>query len=194
MEFSLRFSITKEEFADFNVYSAWLAPEQKKLRLKTFISTLVLTIGFAVLGIFISRQLSATAGKAPLFSLFNIITAFGVAFLVTVITYRRVAPRTRLKAIQVVEKEENRYILSEAEMEFREDGFTHADSKSRSVQTWQSIAKVADVNHSFYLYMNTIQGFIIPKRVFGSKEEIGQFKKLLEEKIPLSSSFRSIGI
>ena len=194
MEFQLRFELTNEEYGDFNVYTVWSAPEQKKLRKKTFLSTLFLTLGFAILGVFISQQLSTASKQRSLVDPVIIVIVVVVAATVTLITYNRVASKTKSKAIQLVEKEDNNHILSDAEMEFREDGFTHTDSKSKSIQTWQSIIKYIDVNNSFYLYINSVQAFIIPKRVFASTGDIERFHKFLEEKIPLSSSFRSMGI
>ncbi|MBK6990762.1 MAG: YcxB family protein [Chitinophagaceae bacterium] len=54
--------------------------------------------------------------------------------------------------------------------------------------------KYAQTKDYFYVYLSSLQALVIPKKLFTSNNSIEKFDKFLTEKIPLSASFRSIGI
>jgi hypothetical protein len=94
----------------------------------------------------------------------------------------------------MLQKEENKHFLYESELSLTDDGITGSDILSTTSYKWSSIVKYAVTKDFFYLYINSIQALIVPKRLFKSQTEIEQFDKYLSGKIPLSSSFRSMGI
>jgi hypothetical protein len=190
MNYHFRYHLTEDDFGEFQAYTCWQAPWQKSFRIKHLLRLFIASSIAMVVTLLLFNQLYPSKGDKTL-------TYAICALLVPVITltsYNGTPSRFKKRARKLLEKPENSSLLSEKELEISENGFIHSNSETRMDQKWSSIIKYAATKDYFYLYINSMQGHVIPKRLFASGKEIEEFDKFLTEKIPLSSTFRAMGI
>ncbi len=191
MEYHFRYSLSVDEFAKYNAYTVWHAPWQKKVRFNFIIRSLF----YSSVILFATFFLLDTSNNTKL--LINRtsigICVFGLIVL-NCISYYQAPYGIMNKAKKLILKDENSHILHETELEINQEGVFITDKESSVHQKWNSIVRYAVIKDFFYLYTNSIQAQIIPKRLFNSQKEIEEFDGFLTSKIPLSSSFRSLGI
>ena len=103
MEFHFKYAFTESEFADYNVYTSWTAPWQKKTRLKILFRQLILsaiTISIVfIISPFESRSIA-----------FYIIFSTLILALITGLTLYQVPNRIRSLAKKMIRKEENAHL------------------------------------------------------------------------------------
>jgi YcxB-like protein len=192
MEYNFRFSLTEDDFADFNACTLWLAPWNKKKRIKFFIKSFVYNVIFLTGIIYLIDEIVSSKQKNNLN--FKIALSLSFALISAWYNYYHASLRVKKSAKQKLQNDENKNFLNENELKISETGIFGANKMGTVNYVWISIVKYAVTKIFFYLYMNSIEAIIISKRLFKSEEEINEFDKFLTEKVPLSSSFRSIGI
>lgn len=191
MEYSFNYKLIQNEFADFSAYTSWYAGWQKKFRLIYLLKTFIYSGISMIVTFFILTNLRPLKNK-NYSSLFVTLTVINI--ILTCIHYYNAPIRIKKKAKKLVEKEENYHFLYDTETTFTNTGILSIDKLSTTTYSWDSIVKFVVTKEYFYLYISSIQGLIIPKRLFASQKEIEGFEKFITEKIPISSSFRSLGI
>jgi YcxB-like protein len=191
MDYHFKYSLTGDEFAEFNAYTVWSSPWQKKTRFNFVIRTVLYAgISMAVTIILLDKYRHKSGNNTTVL----LITLLIFLPLLSSIAYYQEPFNIKRRARKLIFKEENSHILNETELELNDDGIINNDKESRVQQKWSSIIRYAVTKEYFYLYSNSMQAQIIPKRLFNSQKEIEEFDKFLTTKIPLSSSFRSMGI
>ena len=191
MVYHLKFNLTVEEYQDFAAYSSWHAPWQKTNRLKFWVRTFFYSaITMAATLIILSKINPPKYNHNEILIIISII----MLAIVTAFSFYRAPYRVREKAAKLIAKDENFKLLAEREMELSETELNIDNLESRSSLKWSSIVRYSVTTKYFFLYINSEQGYIIPKRLFKNQGEIDEFDNFLTQKIPLSSSFRSLGI
>ena len=114
--------------------------------------------------------------------------------LLTWIFYNQAPFSIKKKVKVLLAKEENIHLLDENELNINESNIILIDTLTTTKYSWESIVRYAVTKEFFFLYINTIQALIIPKRLLKGEKDIENFDKYLTAKIPLSSSFRSMGM
>jgi len=189
--YHFKYKLTADDFAEFNVYTVWHAPWQKKNKIKFLLNSgFYVTISMFA-GIIITDKFLPT-NKGNYFT--SIALALALLVIVIILIYLQEPYRIKNKAKKLVLADENNHILNQAELEITENGICNKDKDSLIYQKWESVIRFAITKDFFYLYTNSIQALIIPKRLFNSQKEIGEFDKFISERVSLASSFRSIGI
>lgn len=191
MEYYFKYSLTEDDFAEANVYTSWSATWLKKARL-IFV---VKSIFYGAMGMGATFFIFDKIGIIKKYSTVELIIASSVILVFsTAFTYYQAPLGIRSKSKKLLIKEENRHILDEGELFINDDKIISIDSRNMTDYKWESIVKYASTKEYFFLYINSIQALIVPKRIFISQVEIDGFDNFLTQKIPLASSFRSIGI
>lgn len=191
MVYNFKYSLTEDDFVAFNVYSLWEASWLKKNRISFTIRSTVYGIVAAVATILIINRLipSKNDNHFPT----AIFCSVGIVLLAA-LSYYQAPFDIKKRAKKMISSDDNRHILNETELELNDSGFVNTDIKARVEQKWSSIIRYAVTKNYFYLYTNSLQAQIIPKRLLPSQKEIDELDNFLTEKIPLSASFRSLGI
>ncbi len=192
MEYNFRFSLTEDDFADFNAYTVWLAPWNKKKKIKFFFRTLVYSIIIMTGITYLIDEITSLGQKSNIN--FRIGLSLGFGLLSALISYFNTTERVKKSAKKTLHGKENQNFLKETDLRISEAGIFDADKVCSANYTWISIVKYSVTKQFFYLYINSIQAIIVPKRLFNSQYEIDEFDKFVTEKIPLLSLFRSIDI
>ncbi len=191
MSYQFKYSITLEEYEEYALFTAWKAPWQKKVKQKFIINNTLFSI-FVMTATYIVLEKIGPAKKNNYPVLFIFFIFF--LFVAVSLNYYNVPYKLKNKARKFIEKEDNRNLLLERELELNNEELIVINQEIKSYQKWTSITKYAVSEKYFFLYVNSESAHLIPKRLFSSQLEIDNFDRFLAEKIPLSSSFRSLGI
>jgi hypothetical protein len=173
----LRFSLTEEEFYQFNFYTAWAAPERKGYRLWYFLKVMLLYTLVALVYIFVNKE-----HDWPLD--LTIFALIGLAYFLLIPVLVKRSVRNRVK--EILGRKENAHVLEESEVVVDEKGIFEKDPVSESRYDWEGIVKLADTNHCIYLYTNSFHAIVIPKRIL-TNEDSARLKKLFNRHLPLST-------
>ncbi|MEO8770165.1 MAG: YcxB family protein [Ferruginibacter sp.] len=169
---SLKYAITKEDYSNYYTYVMWDAPGNKKKRLyyygKQVLPIILLLFAFYYTG-FLQRS-----DKFIL-----IVTGFLVA--TTLLSFLGVRTATMRQADKVAEDPGNSSIFLEHMVTVSDTGINIKDELKEVRFQWAAITKKLESKNYYFLFHNSIQAIIIPKRVFISQDEKLQFEKILSQ-------------
>jgi hypothetical protein len=174
---SLQFTLTKEEYFQFNYYTAWAAPSRKKYRIRYFLRVLVLYGAVALLYILMSRSHNLWIDIA-VFIVTGALYLFFIPFFIKKSVERRVN--------DILFKKENQHVLDRAEVILSDTGIIDKDTLSESRYNWDAIVNFAETPDSYYLYTNSYYAIVIPKRAVSVSEQ-QELKKLFDKHLPLEA-------
>lgn len=175
---SLQFTLTREEYFQFNYYTAWAAPSRKNYRIRYFLKVLLLYGAVALLYILVSRSHSVWI-DISVFVITGSLYLFFIPFFIKKSVERRVN--------DILSKKENQHVLDEAEVILTDAGITDKDTVSESRYAWDAIVNFAETPDSYYLYTNSYYAIVIPKRVIKTEAVHAALKKLFNEHLPLEA-------
>lgn len=167
---SLKFSLTKEEYFEYNYYTAWAAPHKKGYRIRYYIKVFALYSIIAILYIFTNHSHRIAIDL----TIFAIIGAI-YFLLVPLLIKHSIGRRTKL----IIAEPENQHVFDESEIVLSDAGIIDRDNVSESRYDWEAIVKKADTPNSYYLYTNSYHAIVIPKRVVKTSQEQEELKRLL---------------
>jgi hypothetical protein len=72
---------------------------------------------------------------------------------------------------------EDGVVLGEQIIELREEGIQVTSRKHEGIYKWAAVLSVEETPEHYFIMLDTVIGFIIPKRCFGSLEEEREFMK-----------------
>ncbi len=173
----LRFSLTEEEFYQFNYYTAWAAPERKGYRLWYFLKVMLLYTLVALVYIFVNKDHDWPVD-------FTIFSLIGLAYFLLIPILVKRSVRNRVK--EILGRKENAHVLEESEVTIDEKGIFEKDPVSESRYDWEGIVKLADTQDCLYLYTNSFHAIVIPKRILTPTDH-DELKELFNRHLPLST-------
>ena len=177
---SFRFSLTEEEYFEYNYYTAWAAPHRKRYRVRYYARVLALYSIIAVLYIFTNHSHRIEIDLI-------VFATIGILyfFLVPLLIKKSISRRTK----QIIAEPENQHVLDESEIIISETGIVDQDKVSHSKYDWDAIVKKAETANSYYLYTNSYHAIVIPKRVLRNKHEEDELQGYFNRLLSLSSEF-----
>jgi hypothetical protein len=161
----VKVDLTKKDFTDFQ----WYHFKTKGLK-----KLLVFVVIFAFALPYVTRDDSPFSlmayGKEVLFTgaFFGLLTYFGMKLSIR---------------FSVSRYKDLKTILGERIFTITEEGLTEEAEYNTTLQHWDSITSVESDDKGLYLYISSIQAYIIPKRSFNSKQEMDSFKENIESRI-----------
>lgn len=175
----LKYSLTEEEYLDYNYYTAWTSPDKKSYRLKYYGQVMLLYIAVAGLYIYANRSHSLLIDSIVFLSI-------GLAYFLLVPVLVKRSIKTRVRSI--LKQPENQHVLHESEVMLDDMGISDRDTVSDSRYGWEAIVRRAETRLCYYLYTNSYHAIVIPKRVIPPQEE-QELQSLLDTNLSLSSDF-----
>lgn len=152
--------ITRQDYVDFNKFHF----------MKTGFKKTILTYLIAL----ILMELYLNKDGFNLFAtLFSSILFILVCWF---LTYNRL---NKTKKIPI----DNGSFLGETEFDFLEDKILYKKYNSEGNVSWSTIKSFNEGKNAFYLYIDSIVAYVIPKRFFLNKEEMIAFQNLVERNL-----------
>jgi hypothetical protein len=177
---TFRFTLTAEEYYQYNYYTAWAAPAKRKYRLMYFLRVILLYGAVAFLYIINSNS--------------HIIWVDISVFVITGLVYLLLIPyfikrSVRRKVKQILADKENHHVLDAAEIILSDSGIIDKDTVSESRYDWDAIVHLADTPEGYYLYTNSYHAIVIPKRAIADHGKKEETERLFNQHLPLSAGF-----
>ncbi len=172
----LRFNPQMHDLTEFNLYHHWYAPEKKSFR-RNFSLRTALWVLAPIL--FYCLFLLNPADDSISFPLIVGFSASAILMLYAYATYKSKLYST---AVKFYSDPLNKSFLEETYIEIDGDKLIAKQTSSITEIPLKAILKTVENKGSYYLYVNSMQAIIIPKRAFESNEKIQEFKQAINLK------------
>lgn len=180
---SLRYALTKEDYANYYTYVVWDAPSNKKKRMfyygKQIVPILIFLAAFYYTGLF------DRPGK-------YILLIAGALLLTSFLSLIGVRANTMKQAERIADNEENDSIFIDMTLTISESGIMVKDELKEIRYQWKAIIKKLESQNYYFLFHNAMQAIIIPKRAFTSADHKAQFEKLMSQYISFGAEFTGL--
>jgi hypothetical protein len=175
---AFRFTLTEQEYFQYNYYTAWAAPSRKRYRAGYFLRVLLLYGIVAFLYIFANRSHNFWIDIA-------VFIATGLVYLMFIPFFIKRSVRRKVK--DILSKKENQHVLHEAEIILSDHGIIDKDIVSESRYEWDAIVHFAETEDSYYLYTNSYHAIVIPKRAVKDITDRNEMQRLFDTYLPLEA-------
>ena len=176
----LQFRLTREEYYQYNYYTAWSDPGKRAYRLLYFLRVFLLY--GVVAGLYILSSQSHLIWVD-----ISVFVLTGSVYLLLVPFFIRWSVKRRVH--DILSRKENLHVLDEAEIHLTDTGILDKDTVSESRYAWDAIVKKAETPDSYYLYTNSYHAIVIPKRALQTIEEKRETERLFNQYLPLGAEF-----
>lgn len=175
---TLKYLLTKEDYVNYYTYMTWDAPDQKRKKIRYYLRQLLIN------GVFIAVIFYSDLFRVqPMF-----LYIYGGILLLIVVTQIFTARSNIVKqAEKFTEHDNNQTMFSEKQLEIDDSGIGQKDEFIESKFQWTAFTRKEENDLYYFLFVNTLQAIIIPKRVFKQPEEKARFEKLLSQHLTLDA-------
>jgi YcxB-like protein len=180
---TLGFSLTREDFFQFNYYTSWAAPEKKEFRVRYYLKTIGYALAAILILYFIERP-----GNAVRFFTIGIVIAIIWGLIVGYYSMQN-SFKKRIKSF--AEDQNNSTFFTKTELMLTEFGIVSRDENSEVKYNWDAIVKRAETKDYIYLYLNVVQAIVIPKRIL-SPDDKKELNELLNKNLSLKAEFNEL--
>ncbi len=168
---SLKYTLLKEEYVNYYTYVLWDAPGNRKKRLLHYAKQLV-PIGLFLFAFYYTGILDRSSRFVLLIMAALLITA-----LLSLFGLRSVILKQGKK---IADDPGNSSIFQETQLLANESGIILKDNLKEIRYAWAAFIRKEENAACYMLFTSSLQGIIIPKRVFDAAEK-AQFDKLLAQ-------------
>ncbi len=169
----ISYNPTINDFIEFNLYHHWYSPDKRKFR-----NTLILKVALWVMSpiifycFFILNPVTDDIR-------FPLLVGFSIAAISSSVYYLTYKVNLRSNCVRFYSNPLNSAFLEETYVEI-ENNVLKINQKSYLMEIpISSFVKITENNGSYYLYTNSMQALIIPRRAFENSELNISFRKAL---------------
>jgi len=168
---TITYTLTKEDYLMYAYYVSWAQPGKKIRVIRKNLLFFSYWLGLLALSIFTNKK-------------WNVDTRYIVAisvilFLIYILPLFLVRFEIRGVADKFYDDELNKNVFAEKTFRFSDSGFVTKDETGESNHTWASIVKKTETRGYFFLFISSVQAYLIPKKAFEGNDDIEAFRKLL---------------
>ena len=168
---SLKYTLLKEDYVNYYAYILWDAPGNRKKRILHYAKQLV-PIGLFLFAFYYTGILDRSSRFVLLIMVAILITA-----LLSLFGLRSIMLKQGKK---IADDPGNSSIFLETQLLANESGIILKDSLKELRYGWAAFIRKEENAACYMLFTSSLQGIIIPKRVFDANEK-AQFDKLLAQ-------------
>ena len=169
---SVKYALDKEDYINYYTYVMWDAPEKKKSKLKFYLRQAGIN-GLVIAVLFYTDIFKYN--RLYLYIYLGILTA------TTALQILSARSNVKKQAEKIATAENNYSIFLETHASISETGIALKDELSETKFQWKAFVKKQENADYYFLFTNSIQAIIFPKRIFKTAEEKSQFQKLLSQ-------------
>lgn len=175
---TVKYILTKEDYVNYYTYMTWDAADQKKKKIRYYLRQLLIN------GVFI-----AVIFYSNLFRVQPMFLYVYAAILLLIVLSQIFTARSNIvkQAEKFTEHENNQTMFSEKQLEIDDSGIGQKDEFIESKFQWTAFTRKEENELYYFLFVNTLQAIIIPKRAFKQPEEKIRFEKLLTHHLSLDA-------
>lgn len=165
-EFAFQYRPDADDYVKFAIHQT---------RKSNFLSALLLVVFYAVI---VGSETGWQYGPASL-------AKWLFPFALSVILIAWIRSRSLDKIRKNFDK--NPFVGCDVDCKATGDGISFESKSERRSSSnaleWHEIMKITETKHAFYVYVMESMAYIVPKRVFGDREEVSDFRKLVRTNI-----------
>lgn len=180
---NIEFTLTEEEYFNYNYYTNWLIPEKKAFRLRYYLVIPIIVFVLYLL-LFYSFDNKITID--------SLLISLVIAILLAILLPYRIKSATRSRVKNAIKKSEEETILSPTQLSIDEKGISGQNKVAEVKYKWDAFTKKVIAYDCYYLFTNLIHAVVIPVRAFQSKDEKNNFDSILDQNLPLKTKFDSL--
>lgn len=170
---SFEYALTKNDYNNYYFFVTWDAPEKNKKRylyfLRQLISVLIFTGLFYYSGLF-SRGILIS------------VVATTLIFLTSILSITGIRSSINKQSELITNDPDNESLFTNTLLSVSDTGFFLKDEFKECKFLWKAFVKKQENIDYYFLFYNSLEAIIIPKRIFKVSEEI-LFKKLLTQNL-----------
>ena len=178
---TLNYTITKEDYVSYYTYMYWDEPLRKRKRINNILKQA--SIFFLVIAILFFTNVH---GVLNLFSLPIFLLIIGSTLLPLFTGKIQLAKQ----AADIADNPDNDSIFKKITLTILEDVLIVKSEMIESKFNWKGFTKKTEIDKYYYLFQNTMQAIIIPKRAFTNNEEKLAFDKILSRNLSLDAEIK----
>jgi len=154
---NIKYRVTIEDLYQFNDYFLNTSSDLKKI-----IVTNQMIIGASpLIGGIIAIFLKDISFKPAVIILLGLFAVFAVPLYLLYPKHYKKKYREQIK--KLYPEGENKSVLGEHEIIIEIDGFTEKTHYNQNKQSWEAIEKIVHVENALYIFISSLQAYIIPK-------------------------------
>jgi len=150
----------------------WDAPDRKKARLTYYGRQLLVNGG--IIAILLYTQFFRASST-------TLYIYVGILVVITVLQLLNGRINAKRQAEKITADEDNRSFFLEAIYDISDAGITRKDANIEAKYQWDAFVRKEETAEYYFLFTNSLQAVIFPKRVFKTAEDKKQFEKLLSQ-------------
>lgn len=169
---SVKYALTKEDYINYYTYVMWDAPEKKKSKLKFYLRQVGIN-GLVIAVLFYTDIFQ--------YNKLYLYIYLGILIITTTLQIFSARANVKKQAEKIAAATNNQSIFLETHADISEAGITIKDELTETKFQWRAFVRKQENADYYFLFSNSIQAIIFPKRIFKTIEEKAQFQKLLSE-------------
>lgn len=150
----ITYSITKEDFWNYNKHAHYNNPKAKRSLVIANIFFMISTLGI----FYLTNSIIST-----------LIFGIGVLLIQFLIRY----PLSKRNIFKFAENEKG--ILDEQTIEIGPEGVSRVTHSDSGISKWTAVSKIEMTDEYIFIFFNKVTAIIIPKRIFKTEDEAIQF-------------------
>ncbi len=169
---SLKYSITEEDYINYYTYVMWDAPEKKQSKLKYYLRqagiNIIVIMVLLYTDIFRHNQL-------------YLYIYIGILIIITLLQVFSARANVGKQAEKIARAKNNRSLFYEMHADINDAGIYIKNDVMEAVYQWPAFVKKQENDAYYFLFTNSIEAIIFPKRIFKTVAEKEQFQRLLSQ-------------
>jgi hypothetical protein len=168
----VEYDLTKEDYIAFNMHHIDHSPTIKR---SLFIQRYIVALIFLAFP-FIYSRVSGAALLLPLI-------VYGVVFIIWILYYPRYFTASMKKRIlKMINEGSNASLFGPRSITLNESGVTETSENDESRSSWRSIEKIDETAEHIYIYISSINAYLVPVRAFEDRTKKEAFLERLKDK------------
>lgn len=177
----LNYTIEANDYVQYYTYMYWDDKKRKKIRLRNTAKQIAYNILFC--GILFYSSFAGRNNK-------YIILISSLIFAITLLSFIGGKNALRTEALKVANDEDNASIFTNYNLVVSNDEIIIKTSFLESKYYWKAFIKKIEIEDYYFLFTNTLQAVLIPKRAFINDTEQAAFDKILTQNLSLDAEFK----
>lgn len=171
----IEFNLTKDDYIAFNMHHIETSPT---IRRSLLIQQYGVSVIFLIVPYFFSR-----ISRAPMLASFIV---YGAIFLAWILYYPKYFMHaTKKRIIKLIDEGDNSAILGIHSITLTDEGIVQESRTGESKSTWGSVKRIDETSEHIYIFIGTVNAYLVPKRDFEGKIHMEAFIDMLREKTGL---------
>ena len=177
----LEFSISENDFLKFYRYTIKSAKSRSEKNKKS--SFAVLFLSSIAVGIVLSAALNHFNISLLLFSPSVIVSVVVIVFIFLVFVFLSLKKMQR----NTMPRKDG-VIMGDQSLELNDKGVSLEKRGYSSFVKWEKVISLEESESNFYIFIDTIAAYIVPKRVFDSENAQGEFCSFVKNQMELANN------